>query len=86
MRLPDLTLIELADLLARAYTADHGEGDDAPSAAERTALADDLGCHEDVRAAAFAVWCTELDDVTDDEAAYWLDVEFIEPCHEERAL
>ncbi|WP_255447939.1 hypothetical protein [Deinococcus sp. AJ005] len=34
------------------------------------------------RAAAFAVWCTELDDLTEDEAAYWLDVEFIEPCPE----
>ena len=45
-----------------------------------------LGCHEDVRAAAFAVWCQELDGVTEDEAAYWLDVEFIEPCPEERSL
>ena len=50
------------------------------------ALADYLGCHEDVRAAAFAVWCQELDGVTEDEAAYWLDVEFVEPCPEERSV
>lgn len=86
MRLSDLAPTELADLLARAYAADHGEGDDAPSAAERTALADYLGCHEEMRAAAFAVWRTELEGVTENEAAYWLDVEFIEPCHEERAI
>lgn len=84
MRLSELTPTELADLLARAYAADHGEPGDALSAAERTALADYLGCHEDVRAAAFAVWCQELDGVTEDEAAYWLDVEFIQPCPEER--
>ncbi|WP_415790544.1 hypothetical protein [Deinococcus saxicola] len=65
MRLPDLTPTELADLLARAYSADHGEPGDAPSAAERTALADYLGCHEEMRAAAFAVWCTELAGVTE---------------------
>ena len=86
MRLAELTPTELADLLARAYAADHGEMGDAPGAAERIALADYLGCHEDVRAAAFAVWCQELDNVTEDEAAYWLDVKFIEPCFEERTL
>ena len=86
MRLPELTPTELADLLARAYAADHGEPGDALSPAERIALADFLGCHDDARDAAFAVWCTELDGVTEDEAAYWLDVEFVEPCHEERAV
>ena len=55
MRLSGLTPTELANLLARAYAADHGEPGDALSAAERTALADYLGCHEEVRAAAFAV-------------------------------
>ncbi|CAM4295406.1 hypothetical protein [Deinococcus marmoris] len=86
MRLPESTPTELANLLARAYAADHGNGDDGPSAAERTALADYLGCHKDVRAAALAVWCEELDGVTENEAEYWLDVEFVEPCHEERAV
>ena len=86
MRLPELTPTELADLLARAYAADHDEAGDALGAAERMALADYLGCHEDVRAAAFAVWCQELDGVTEDEAAYWLDVEFVEPCPEERSV
>ncbi|OLV16877.1 hypothetical protein [Deinococcus marmoris] len=85
-RLPDLTPAELAGLLTRAYAADYGEPGDAPSAAECTALADYLGCHEEMRAAAFAVWCQELNGVTEDEAEYWLDVEFIEPCHEERAV
>lgn len=65
MRLFELTATELADLLARAYAADHGEPGDALSAAERIALADFLGCHEEMRAAAFAVWCTELDDAAE---------------------
>lgn len=86
MRLPELTPTELADLLARTYAADHGEGDDAPTPQERTALADFLGCHDDARDAAFAVWCLELNGVTEEEAEYWLDVEFSEPCHEERAV
>ncbi len=86
MHLSELTSTELADLLARAYAADHGEPGDALGAAERTALADYLGCHEEVRVAAFAVWCQELDGVTEDEAAYWLDVEFIEPCPEGRTV
>lgn len=82
MRLSELTPTELADLLARAYAADHGEPGDALGAPERIALADYLGCHEDVRAAAFAVWCQELDGVTEDEATCLLDVEFVEPCPE----
>ena len=82
MRLPELTPTELADLLARAYSADHGEQSEALPPEQRTALADYLGCHDDARDAAFAVWCTELDDVTEDEAAYWLDIEFITPCPE----
>lgn len=86
MRLSDLTPTELADLLARAYAADQGIGNDGPSATERTALADYLGCDDDARDAAFAVWCEELDGVTEDEAAYWLDVEFTQPCPEERSL
>ena len=53
MRLIELMPTELGDLLARAYAADHGEPGDALSAAERVALADYLGCHEEVRAAAF---------------------------------
>ena len=86
MRLSELTPTELADLLSHAYAADHDELGDAPSAAERTALADFLGCHEEVRAVAFAVWCQELGGVTEDEAAYWLDVDFIEPCLEYQVL
>ncbi|WP_226342347.1 hypothetical protein [Deinococcus sp. AJ005] len=49
MRPSDLTPTELADLLAHVYAADHGKGDDASNAAERTVLADYLGCHEDAR-------------------------------------
>ncbi|WP_420594329.1 hypothetical protein [Deinococcus sp.] len=80
IRPSDLTPTEIGDLLARIYAADHGEPDDAPTPAERTALADYLGCHEDARAAAYEAWCAELVGVTADEAAYWLDVEFVEPC------
>ncbi len=76
-RLSEVTPTELVGLLARAYAADHAEPGDAPSATECTALSDALGCHEDVRAAS-AVWCQQLGGVTEDEAACWLEVEFVE--------
>ena len=69
-----------------AYAADHGDSDDLPSAEERTALADQLGCHEEVRAAAWAVWAAELNPLDWDAVQYWLDVEFIEPCPEGRSV
>lgn len=85
MRPVDLTPAEIVDQLARMYAADHGQLDDIPTAAERIALADHLGCHEEARAAAWAAWCAELNPAQWDEAEYWLDVEFVEPCPEGRA-
>jgi len=82
MRLPQMPHTELVGLLARAYAADHGKPRKAPDAAERTALADYLGCHEEVRDAVFAVWCQGLDGVTEVEAKDWLAMEFITPCPE----
>lgn len=73
-----LTAPEIADLLAQAYAEDQGYGHDGPSAEERTALADRLGCDETLRA---EVWELLREQVADeDAAAYWLDVEFVEPC------
>ncbi|WP_420594292.1 hypothetical protein [Deinococcus sp.] len=85
-RFRDLTPVEIADVLARMYAADQGATGDAPTPAQRTALADYLGCHEDARAAAFEAWVPELVSVTADEAEYWLDVEFVEPCPEDRVI
>lgn len=85
MRTADLTPAEIADQLVRMYQADHGHADDVPSAEERTALADYLGCHEEARAAAWAVWSVELNPADWDAAEYWLDVEFVEPCPEHQS-
>lgn len=57
--------------------------EDEVEADTRQRLADYLGCHEDVRAAAWDAWADLLDDapeVDPDAAEYWLDVEFVEPC------
>ena len=82
----DLTPTEIAESLSRMYATDHGQSGDAPTPAERTALADDLGCHEEGLAAALEAWVPELEGVTRDEAGYWLDVECVEPCPEGRAV
>ena len=84
MRPADLTPTELADLLARAHAADHGEPGDALPPDERLALADYLGCHEEIRAEAWAAWVVDLNPADWDAAEYWLDVEFVEPCPEAR--
>ncbi|WP_104992741.1 hypothetical protein [Deinococcus sp. NW-56] len=76
----DLTAPEIADLLAQAYAEDQGYGHDGPSAEERTALADRLGCDETLRAEAWELLREQV--IDEDAAAYWLDVEFIEPCPE----
>ena len=80
-----LTAIEIADLLNEAWLADLGSGAGGPDEATRAALADRLGCDEDLRAEAWAAWRDEL--ITDgrsvDEAEYWLDVVFVQPCPED---
>lgn len=77
-----LTVAEIADQLARIYAADQSLSDDVPTPEERTALADYLGCHEEIRAEAWAAWVVDLNPADWDAAEYWLDVEFIEPCPE----
>lgn len=83
MRPADLTPVEIADLLAEAYAQDQGYSLDGPTQAERTALADYLGCHEAVRAKAWELMRADVLD--EDAAAYWLDVEFIQPCPQDQA-
>ncbi|MBB5234505.1 hypothetical protein [Deinococcus budaensis] len=85
MRPADLTPIEIADLLDAAYRQDLGLQDGGPDPEKRAALADYLGCHEEARDEAWAAWTDLLEnDLEMDvgEAAYWLDVEFVEPCPE----
>ncbi|WP_229752806.1 hypothetical protein [Deinococcus aerophilus] len=86
MRPADLTPVEIADQLARMYHADSGQKENAPSGEERTALAAYLGCHDDVREEAWAVWCGRLAPTRRNDAAYWLNVGFIEPCLEGRPV
>ncbi len=52
----------------------------------RADLADRIGCDEDLRAEAWAAWRDELiaDGRSLEEAEYWLDVEFVQPCPEDR--
>lgn len=85
MNVRDLTPVELAGLLDAAYRADQGDPVDAPDPLTRVALADRLGCDEDLRAAVWEAWRFELDLTgrNADEAEYWLDVEFTEPCPED---
>lgn len=87
MDVRDLTPIEIADLLDEAWLADLGNGEAGPDEATRVALADRLGCDEDLRAEAWAAWRDELiaDGCNVDEAEYWLDVEFVQPCPEDRS-
>ncbi|MFC5849566.1 hypothetical protein [Deinococcus petrolearius] len=70
MRPADLTPVEIADLLTEAYSQDR-RGHGSLKLDTRTALADYLGCDEDVRA--------------EEAAEYWLDVEFIQPCPRDQA-
>ncbi|WP_019011624.1 hypothetical protein [Deinococcus aquatilis] len=79
----DLTAVELADLLDAAYRQDRGLTREGPDPEVRMELADLLGCHPDVQAEAWAAWQELMDeggDIDEDEAEYWLHVEFIEPC------
>ncbi|UQN06677.1 hypothetical protein [Deinococcus sp. QL22] len=48
-------------------------------------LADSLAYHPDLQTEAWAAWQELMGDgsaVAEDEAQYWLDVEFVEPCPE----
>ncbi|UQN04877.1 hypothetical protein [Deinococcus sp. QL22] len=79
----DLTPVELADLLDAAYRQDRGLTREGPDLELRVELADYLGCHPDVQAEAWMAWqelMADGGDVDEDEAEYWLDVEFVEPC------
>lgn len=82
MRPADLTSFQIAEQLAWLYAADQGQPSDAPGMLPRVVLADHLGCHEEVRAQAWAVWAARLNPLDWDAAEYWLDVDFPEPCPE----
>lgn len=85
MRPAELTPVEIADQLHEAYLHDLGTRPHGPPPAQRTALADYLGCHEDAREHSWEAWTEQLteDGLDLDEAQYWLDAEFIQPCPEE---
>ncbi|RJF75568.1 hypothetical protein D3875_00530 [Deinococcus cavernae] len=81
----ELSSPEIADLINTAFLHVRGDSDTNISDEERTALADYLGCNEDVRQEVLAAWqevLSEEPEINVDEAEYWLDVEFIEPCPE----
>ncbi|UQN06256.1 hypothetical protein [Deinococcus sp. QL22] len=84
MHPPDLTPVEIADLLDAAYRQDRGLTHDGPDLTVRLELADYLGCHPEVQSETWNVWQElmgdEEGDVLEDDAAFWLDVEFVEPC------
>ena len=85
MDVRSLTPVEIADLLDAAYRADQGEDVDAPDPFTRADLADRLGCNEDLREEAWIAWRYELgvEGRSVDDAEYWLDVEFVQPCPED---
>ncbi|WP_019584634.1 hypothetical protein [Deinococcus apachensis] len=87
MRPADLTPAELVDLLDDAYQEDRGGPPAGLALAEREALADYLGCHEEARAEALHLWQERLawQGGDTDDAAYWLDVEFVGPGEGNRA-
>ena len=86
MRPTEPTTAEIVALLDTAFV--HERGGDGPglTLAQRTALSDYLGCHQEVSAAVWEDWKTELErrHVDLGDAEYWLDVELIEPCPQER--
>lgn len=86
MDVRDLTAVEIADLLDAAWREDQGEAVSGPDQETRTYLADRLGCDEDLRAEAWAAWRDDLiaDGRSLDDAEYWLDVAFVQPCPEDR--
>ncbi|GGM21402.1 hypothetical protein [Deinococcus aerophilus] len=71
-----LTPVEIAGRLAHLYRNEAGRKEDASSAAERTALADHLGRHPDLRERIWDLWCAALAPAERDTAASWLDVGF----------
>ncbi|MFB9991205.1 hypothetical protein ACFFLM_04310 [Deinococcus oregonensis] len=76
----DLTAVELADLLDAAYRQDRSLSREGPDLVTRVELADFLGCHPEVQAEAWSAWQEILEAEDEDEAQYWLDVEFVEAC------
>ena len=81
----DLTPVEMADLLDDAYREDRGLGTAGPDPVTRLELADYLGCHPEVQAEVWAAWRDVLlleGEIGEDDAEFWLDVEFVEPCPE----
>lgn len=58
----ELSPPEIADLINIAFLHDRGDTDTNISEEERTALADYLGCNEDVRQEVLAAWQELLSD------------------------
>ncbi|MBX8466459.1 hypothetical protein BXU09_17715 [Deinococcus sp. LM3] len=77
--------MELADLLDATWSVDQGGAVSGPDQESRTHLADRPGCDEDLRAEAWVAWRDDLiaDGRSVDDAMYWLDVAFVQPCPED---
>lgn len=76
-----LTAAQHAHLLHEAYLEDRRLGDTGPDPITRQELVDYLGCHLERREQAWEEWLVlmqfEVVDLLD--AAFWYDVEFVEP-------
>ncbi|GAA5437712.1 hypothetical protein M8445_17180 (plasmid) [Deinococcus aquaticus] len=64
---------------------DQGEDANALDLDVRVALADRLSCDKNLRAEAWAAWRDDrfAHGSNVNEAEYWLDVEFVQPCPED---
>lgn len=76
-----MNAMQHARLLHEAYLEDRRLGTTGPDPITRQELADLLGCHEELGAQAWREWLVLMQFETVDafDAAYWYDVEFVEP-------
>jgi hypothetical protein len=76
----DLTSSHIAELLDAAYRQDRRLPSEGVGWTKRGTLANYLGCHPEALTKAWAAWqeiLAEGGDVDEDEAQYWLNVEFV---------
>lgn len=78
----EMSPAEIVEVLHHAYEADIGLTIDAPAAQDRAVLADFLGCHPEIKETVWTLWRQALQGkgIAPDDAEYWLDREFTEPC------
>ncbi len=80
-----MTPLEIVNLLHAAYREDRGGVPPGPARAERVALADYLGGHDEMWEAIWDLWRTELElsGVAVRDIMQWLEEEFVPPAPED---